>query len=142
MSPSPTTATCGPVVVDTNILVGAGFNPHSDSARLVTAIRDGRLRMIWNDATRRETEYILRRIPRLSWAEISDIFRESDRFRGVVPPEHQFGHVGDASDRKFVALACAANAVLATNDALLLRSLAQTSVRAVRPGELVRECRL
>ena len=142
MSQPRTTTSCPAIVVDTNILVGAGFNPRSDSARLVEALREGRLRMVWNDATRQETEYILRRIPRLAWTQFSDLFRESDRFRGVVSPEHQFGHVGDAADRKFAALAAAANAVLTTNDVPLRRSLAATSVRAVRPGELLRDCQM
>jgi hypothetical protein len=36
------------VVLDTNVLVAAGFNPRSASAK------QGQVRMVWNDATRRE----------------------------------------------------------------------------------------
>ena len=35
----------GEVVLDTNVFVAAGFNPGSHSARLVEAVRDGRLGM-------------------------------------------------------------------------------------------------
>ena len=128
------------VVLDTNVFVAAGFNPRSDSARIVDAVRAGRLQMVWNRATRAETEYILRRIPRLSGTTFGDLFRESNRFRGAVPPDHQFANVSDPADRKFVALATAASAVLVTNDALLLRSLTTISVRGLRPGEWLRDC--
>jgi uncharacterized protein len=40
------------VVLDTNVFVGAGFNPRSHSALLLDAVRDGRLRMVWDDAIR------------------------------------------------------------------------------------------
>ncbi|MGZ3667280.1 MAG: PIN domain-containing protein, partial [Ktedonobacterales bacterium] len=53
------------VVLDTNVFVAAGFNPHSASARLVDAVKRGEIRMVWNDATRREIERIVRQIPPL-----------------------------------------------------------------------------
>ena len=55
------------IVIDTNVFVAAGFNPRSASARVVTAARHGRSRLICNTSTRRETEMILVRIPRLDW---------------------------------------------------------------------------
>jgi ATP-binding cassette subfamily B protein/subfamily B ATP-binding cassette protein MsbA len=45
----------GRVVLDTNVFVAAGFNPGSHSA-LVAAVRDGRLRLVWDDATHTEIE--------------------------------------------------------------------------------------
>jgi predicted nucleic acid-binding protein len=62
------------VVLDTNVFVAAGFNPSSHSACLVEAVRDGRLRMVWNNATRAEIEHVMRRIPRLSRTRIADLF--------------------------------------------------------------------
>ena len=41
------------VVLDTNVLVAAGFNPRSASARIVNAVKQGKLHMLWNEATRR-----------------------------------------------------------------------------------------
>jgi predicted nucleic acid-binding protein len=130
---------CQAVVLDTNILVGAGFNPRSNSARLVDAVRERRLRMIWNAATRSEAEYILRKIPRLSWDRFASLFRETDRYPGETAPE-RFDAVADPADRKFAALADAANVVLVTQDAGLIQGLAQTSVAVATPGEFVRRC--
>src|SRR5215831_18861907 len=59
-------------VVDTNVFVAAGFNPNSASAHLLDSIREGRFRLIWNQPTQRETEMILRRIPRLDWRIAAD----------------------------------------------------------------------
>jgi predicted nucleic acid-binding protein len=128
-------------LLDTNSLVAAAINPHSNSGMLVDEVREVWLRMIWNEATRAEAEYILRRILRLSWDEFASLFRESDRFDGKLSSEDQFDHVGDPADRKFAALADAANVVLVTNDAGLLESLERTSVRALRPGEFMHHCR-
>ena len=77
----------GEVVLDTNVFVAAGFNPGSHSARLVEAVRDGRLRMLWDDATHAEIEHVMRQIPRLSWTRIADLFRSEDRFGGSTHPE-------------------------------------------------------
>jgi predicted nucleic acid-binding protein len=59
------------IVIDTNVFVAAGFNPRSASARILTGIREGRFRLTWNEPTRRETEMILRRIPRLDWDKVA-----------------------------------------------------------------------
>src|SRR5947209_9895048 len=72
----------GEVVLDTNVFVAAGFNPGSHSARLVEAVRDGRLRMVWNDATRTEIEHVMRQIPRLSWTRIANWFAPGTRSAG------------------------------------------------------------
>jgi predicted nucleic acid-binding protein len=130
---------CQAVVLDTNIFVGAGFNSRSSSARLVDAVRDGRLRMIWNDATRDEAEHILRRIPPLERDRFASLFREADRFRGETKPD-QFRFVTDPADRKFAALAEAASVPLVTQDTVLLQDLARAGVPAVTAGEFVRRC--
>jgi predicted nucleic acid-binding protein len=51
------------VVLDTNVFVAAGFNPRSASAKIVNAVKEGQVRMVWNDATRREIERIMHQIP-------------------------------------------------------------------------------
>lgn len=124
----------GEVVLDTNVFVAAGFNPGSHSARLVEAVRDGRLRMVWDDATREETEHVMRQIPPLSWTRIADLFRAEDRFGGSTHPE-AYGFVPDPADRKFAALAEAVQAPLVTSDAGLLNVRARMSVRVLKPSE-------
>ncbi|WP_230533868.1 PIN domain-containing protein [Microvirga roseola] len=107
------------IVVDTNIFVAAGFNPRSASARLISDLREGRFLLVWNEPTRRETEMILRRIPRLSWDGVSVLFRGEGYFDGPVDPA-AFTAVVDPDDRKFAALSAAARCLLISNDAHLL----------------------
>lgn len=109
------------VVVDTNVFVAAGFNRASASAKIVAAVRAGDLRMAWSDATRREAERILRKIPPLSADEFLDLFRAGDRVDGVLDTSG-FENVPDSEDRKFAALAVATGAILVSNDDHLLRA--------------------
>ena len=127
----------GVVVLDTNVFVAAGFNPGSHSARLVEAVREGRLRMTWDEATRQETGHVMRQIPPLSWARIADLFRAEDRFGGSTHPE-AYGFVPGPADRKFAALAEAAHATLVTSDAGLLIVRGRLAVRVLKPIEFAR----
>jgi predicted nucleic acid-binding protein len=124
------------VLLDTNILVAAGFRRTSHSARIVDAVRDRRVRMIWNDATRRESERILGQIPRLSWESVAELFRDEDRYAGPTDPE-AFDHVPDPADRQFAALADATGAVLVTQDEHLLQGRARARAPILTPGEFV-----
>jgi predicted nucleic acid-binding protein len=124
------------VILDTNVFVGAGFNPHSHSARLVDAVRTGRLRLVWNDATRRETERILRQIPRLAWEPVAPLFRDENRFEHETHPG-DFNYVPDPADRKFAALADAAGVPLVTSDADLLQGRDRARVPILTPSEFV-----
>jgi predicted nucleic acid-binding protein len=126
------------VVLDTNVFVGAGFNPSSSSARLLAAVREGRLRLVWNDATRDETAHILRQIPKLSWEAVAPLFRPSDRFAGAIYPE-AFDCVPDPADRTFAALAHAANVVLVTSDRGLLQASECAGISVLRPGAVERQ---
>jgi predicted nucleic acid-binding protein len=124
----------GKVVLDTNVFVAAGFNPASHSARLVAAVREGRLHMAWNDSTHAEIEHVIRQIPRLSWHRVADLFRSEDRFAGATNPQ-QFSFVPDPADRKFAALAEAVGAPLVTSDGGLLNAGAQMAVPVLKPSE-------
>ncbi|MEZ4727207.1 MAG: PIN domain-containing protein [Caldilineaceae bacterium] len=122
------------VVLDTNVFVAAGFNPASASARLLTAVRHGQLPMVWNEATRREIEYIVRKIPRLDWADFHDLFHASAEFTSPTDPA-SFAYIPDPDDRKFIALAAAAGATLVTNDAHLLADRAHAPIPILTPSE-------
>jgi predicted nucleic acid-binding protein len=124
------------IILDTNVFVGAGFNPKSHSARLVDAVRNGHLRLVWNEPTRRETERILRQIPRLAWAQFAPLFREEDQFQGETHPE-EFDYVPDPADRKFAALADASTVPLVTSDMDLLQGRERASVPILTPAEFV-----
>jgi uncharacterized protein len=127
------------VVLDTNVLVAAGFNPRSHAARIVAAVRADRVRLVWDEATFRETRRILEKIPPLSWAAFSSLFRDEERYEGPVDPSG-FEFIPDPEDRKFAALAAAAGATLVSQDdhLLAIRGHAETP-RVLTPGELVWE---
>src|SRR5260370_36531757 len=113
------------VVIDTNVFVAALFNRKSASARILAGIREGRFRLIWNQPTRRETEKILRRIPRLGWKTVAELFRLEEEFTGAVDPA-AFTMIPDPDDRKFAALSAAANLPLATSAKLALAHRGKT----------------
>jgi predicted nucleic acid-binding protein len=132
------------LVLDTNIFVAAAFKPGSTSGRIIAALRAGSLRMVWTDATRRETEQILRRIPPIDAEPFLTLFRPEDRYAGELDTM-AFTRVPDVDDRKFAALACAAGATLITIDAHLLGAAApdldvqtpatfRSSLRATAPS--------
>ncbi|MBV8717978.1 MAG: PIN domain-containing protein [Chloroflexi bacterium] len=125
------------VVLDTNVFVGAWFNPWSHSALLLDAVRDGRLRIVWDDATHEEIEHVLRRIPPLSWEALAELFRDEDRFNGETHPD-KFGYVPDPTDRKFAALADAANVPLVTSDRGLLNARGEAPFPILKPSEFAR----
>jgi predicted nucleic acid-binding protein len=127
------------VVLDTNVLIAASFQPRSSSGQVVSAVRAGRVRMVWDDPTLRETGSLFDRIPPLSRKAVEDLFREENAFRGVVDPT-AFPRVPDPDDRKFAALAAAADATLLTLDrALLASATPESGFRARTPAEFLEE---
>src|SRR5947209_16089840 len=124
------------VVIDTNVFVAAGFNPRSASSRILEGVREGRFRLIWNQPTRRETEMILRRIPHLDWHKAADLFRPEDEFTRPVDPA-AFTAIADPDDRKFAALAAAANVPLVTSDKLVLAQRGKLGIEIVTPRDFL-----
>ena len=120
------------IVIDTNVFVAAGFNPRSASARVLAAVRQGRFQLIWNKPTQRETEMILRRIPRLNWERVAILFQPEGEFTGPVDPD-AFVLVRDRDDRKFAALSAAAKRPLVTNDNDLLADRNIVGIDALTP---------
>jgi predicted nucleic acid-binding protein len=119
------------IVIDTNVFVAAGFNSKSAAARVFEGVREGRFRLIWNEPTRRETEIIVRRIPRLDWASIADLQPEAE-FAGPVDLE-AFAAISDPDDRKFAALSAAVNVPLITNDGRVLAEGGAVGIEALTP---------
>lgn len=123
-------------VFDTNVFVAAGFRRSSASAQLLALVRAGKIRLVWDEPTRRETRNVLRRIPRLSWEEVEDLFTEGGAHRGGTEPGG-FGRVTDATDRKFAALAAAAGVPLVSSDHDLLEHRGDPGFEVRTPGEMV-----
>ena len=124
------------VVIDTNVFVAALFNPRSASARILEGVREGRFRLIWNQPTRSETEMILRRIRRLDWQKVADLFRPEEEFTGPANPA-DFSMIADPDDRKFAALSAAAKVPLVTSDKLVLAQRGKIGIEIVTPRDFL-----
>ena len=123
-------------VFDTNLFVAAGFNPRSSSAELLRMAAEGQVELVWSEATRRETEHILRRIPKLSWDRVEPLFRPGQRQPDGDP--RAFDFVEDPDDRKFAALAAATGATLVSSDDHLLRHRGRTDLAIASPSAFLR----
>lgn len=106
-------------IFDTNIFVGAGFNPGSASAALIDAARTGGLTLVWDAATWDETRRVLTKIPPVSWDAVADIFVPEHAWTGGTDLAVA-GFVEDPEDRKFAALSLATGAALVSSDSHLL----------------------
>lgn len=124
------------LVLDTNVFVAAGFNPHSHSARILEWVRQGAWTMVWNRQTRRETEAVLAQIPPLAHRQAETPFHPEDEFTAETHPE-RMGFIEDPEDRKFAALAAAAGAILVTNDDHLLSQRDAITAEVLTPGEVM-----
>jgi predicted nucleic acid-binding protein len=125
------------VVVDTNVLVGAAYNPGSASARVVAACLDGRLRAVVSPAVRGEYEHILPRAVRVpGWEDRLARFLAS---AVEVEPEG-VGRVvaADPADDALFAAAVAGGArAVVTNDRPVLAVGSYRGVAVIRPAECV-----
>jgi len=133
---TPALTTLSGVVLDTNVLIASAFRPGSDSGRIVGAVRDGRLKLLWDDPTREEAERLFRKIPPLSWEAVAGLYLKANRRAGERDPA-AWGKVSDPEDRKFAALAAAEGALLVSLDAHLLRAGLGTRPEVLTPSELV-----
>ena len=127
-------------VIDTNVLVAAGFNPQSAAAQIVAGLRDGRFQLVWNRQTRAEAEVILRRIPGLDWRGCAALFRPGGEFADPTDSV-AFAVIPDPSDRKFAALSAAAKTPLVTNDGGLLTHRRVAGIDALTPREFLERSR-
>jgi putative PIN family toxin of toxin-antitoxin system len=125
------------VIVDTNVFIAAAFNRRSSSAKIIQAIRDGALQLIWDEKTKAEARKLLDQIPRTKWEDFAGLFQETNKHVTKVPPE-AFAHtIKDPDDRKFAALAQDSGAMIVTNDDDLLGTKDETALSVVTPREFV-----
>jgi predicted nucleic acid-binding protein len=132
--PNSTPEEISSIVLDTNVFVAAGFNTASHAAKIVQAIKEDRIRMVWNEGTRGEILAVLRRIPPLRGFDIADLFRPDTQFTQPTHPE-DFEMVSDPDDRKFAALAHAAGAILISRDEHLLEHRDHLGITILSPQE-------
>ena len=127
----------GRAVLDTNVLVAAGFRPRSASGRLADAVRGGRLVAVWSAATRAEAEAVVGRIPPLCGVDLALLFPDAGRHDGPLDPA-AYARVPDAADRAFAALAVAAGVPLVTADGPLVEGARAHGLRVLSPSEAAR----
>jgi predicted nucleic acid-binding protein len=123
-----------PVILDTNVFVAAGFKPAGSSAAIIDAVRNRRLPMAWSEATRAETQSVLRRIPPLGWERFSDLFDPAGEYCGAIDLT-PFEMVADPQDRKFAALAAATGGILVSSDGHFLSCRDELPIPVFTPRE-------
>ncbi|WP_287155509.1 PIN domain-containing protein [Euryhalocaulis sp.] len=128
-------------MLDTNVFVGAGFNPRSASARLIAAAREGGLILVWAEETRAETRRILEKIPPLDWPAAAPLFTEAGRFDGPLDLAAMQA-VPDPEDRKFAALSAAADVPVVSSDSDLLDVRGVIGAVVLTPGEAAKKAGL
>ena len=123
------------VVLDTNVLVAAAYNPRSASRHVVEACLGGELTAVVSGALRREYEFILARAAR-GRPYLEQIRRLLDGAEVVEPAQTPRAVPADPGDDKLVAAALAAGAVLVSNDGHLLALAGHEGLEVVRPADV------
>ena len=121
------------VVLDTNVLVAAAYNPRSASRHVVEACLGGELTPVLSGALRRECEFILTRAAR-GRPYLERVHQLLDGAEVVEPARTPRVVPDDPEDDKLVAVALAAGAALVTNDAHLLALAGRGGLEVVRPA--------
>jgi putative PIN family toxin of toxin-antitoxin system len=124
------------VVLDTNVLVAAAYNPGSASRRVVEACLSVELTAVLSPALRREYEFVLARAVR-GQTYLEQIRRLLESAEVVDPAQTPRVVPDDPEDDKLVATALAAGAVLVTNDTHLLAIAGHEGLRVVRPAAVL-----
>ena len=70
------------LVLDTNVLVSASFNPQSSSAKIIQWIRDEKCEFVWDEATQAETKHVLDQIPKIGWEDFVWLFNPQTQYKG------------------------------------------------------------
>jgi putative PIN family toxin of toxin-antitoxin system len=123
------------VVLDTNVLVAAVYNPDSSSRRIVEACLKGEMTPTLSPALRREYEFILSRAAR-GRPYLDRLQALLEKAEIVIPEQTPRVVQDDPGDDKLVAVALAAGAVLVTNDAHLLAVAGHGGLQVIRPSDL------
>ena len=123
------------VVLDTNVLVAAVYNPGSASRSIVEACLNGELTAVLSPSLRREYEFILARAAR-GRPYLERIQRLVDSAEVVEPAQTPRVVPDDPEDDKLVAAALAAGAALVSNDAHLLALAGRGELEVVRPADV------
>jgi putative PIN family toxin of toxin-antitoxin system len=118
-------------VIDTNVVVSGLLNPHGPSARVLDAVLDGRVQLVYDARILAEYRDVLHR-PRLKLApEKTQAFLNGLRGQAVVTPRSLVVNAPDSDDVVFV------EAALATTDRTIV-----TGNLAHYPSEILHGARV
>jgi hypothetical protein len=93
--------------------------------------------MVWHESTRKESAYIINKIPPLNWDIFAGLYRPEQEWKDDLSINSVTMMV-DPEDRKFAALALDTGAVLVSNDDHILEWRGRIEgVEISRPGEAV-----
>ena len=109
------------IVIDTNLIIAARFNPKSASAKILEKAEKGKLELIWSDEMYREAMRILQnvRADEKFYKRIEKILNSSHKVTQL--PRLNIIHE-DPSDNMFLAAALQGSAdYIVSNDRHLLR---------------------
>jgi predicted nucleic acid-binding protein len=123
------------VVLDTNMLVAAAYNPRSASRLVVEACLGGGLTPVLSGALRREYEFILARAAR-GRPYLERVHQLLDGAEVVEPARTPRVVPDDPEDDKLVAAALAAGAALVSKDGHLLALAGHGGLEVVRPADV------
>lgn len=127
------------VVLDTNVLIAAGYAADSASREIVDACLAGRLCALISPDVRREYEHILARALRRNEYR-GELQRFVEQAEEVTPNQTPRVVPDDPDDDKLLAAAVAGNAeVLISSDEHLLQLRAHRGVRILTPTQFVGE---
>lgn len=122
------------ILIDTNVLVAAAWNPGSASGKIVSAVRHAELGLIVSSAIVREYEAVLPKAIRSD--EARDRVWEAVECAESVAPRENPPVTEDRSDDKFLAAATAGHAdAIVTNDDHLLAVHPYEGIPILRPAE-------
>ena len=121
-------------VFDTNVLIDSAVDPFSAPARLLQAVREGRITALATAETVREYRKIIKKmVPREEDREELEELISTCR---IVRPERVEIELDDSDDMKFLQAAAGGQAdILVTNDRHLLDVGEYGDVRIMRPTE-------
>ncbi len=127
------------IIVDTNVFVGAAYNPDSSSRKIVDGCREGTYTLVVSEPIRREYRRMLPRAIRGA-DELRRTLMLVDRAEvveaGLVPRVVR----EDPDDDKFFAAAWAGEVdAIITNDRAFLAIDGAEGIRVLRPGEFLAE---
>lgn len=123
------------IILDTNLFVAAMFNKKCASAKIIQAVQDGHIQLIWSNPIKNETCMMVQRIAKAAGRsfDVNLLFKDSSKVT-QLPSISRVSR--DPDDDKFLACALAGNAeIIVSNDDDLLTLKSFQNIPIQKPSE-------